>query len=77
MMGIKHLLKLISKMKKPLVGHNCGLDILILSNQFFKPLPGNSNYICLVMCFPCYINLFGVCNKKFLFEIFNKQIMKL
>lgn len=42
MMGIKHLIKLISKSKKPLIGHNCGLDILILCNQFFKPLPGNS-----------------------------------
>lgn len=41
MMGIKYLLKLISKFKKPLIGHNCGLDILILCNQFFKPLPGN------------------------------------
>jgi len=40
MMGIKYLLKIISKSKKPLVGHNCALDILILSNQFFKPLPG-------------------------------------
>jgi len=41
MIGIKYLLKLISKLKKPIVGHNCSLDILILCNQFFKPLPGN------------------------------------
>lgn len=41
MMGIKYVLKLISVMKKPIVGHNCSLDILILCNQFFKPLPGN------------------------------------
>lgn len=45
MMGIKYIINLISTLKKPLVGHNCALDILILSNQFFKPLPGNSNLI--------------------------------
>lgn len=43
MMGIKYLIKLLFKLKKPLVGHNCALDILILCNQFFRPLPGNSN----------------------------------
>ncbi|XP_022182122.1 pre-piRNA 3'-exonuclease trimmer-like isoform X1 [Myzus persicae] len=41
MMGIKYLMKLISKLKKPIIGHNCALDILILSNQFFTPLPEN------------------------------------
>ncbi|XP_025195413.1 pre-piRNA 3'-exonuclease trimmer-like [Melanaphis sacchari] len=41
MMGIKYLIKLISKLKKPIIGHNCALDILILSNQFFTPLPEN------------------------------------
>lgn len=41
MMGIKYIMKLISESKKPLVGHNCTLDIFILCNQFFKPLPGN------------------------------------
>ncbi|XP_026806349.1 pre-piRNA 3'-exonuclease trimmer-like isoform X1 [Rhopalosiphum maidis] len=41
MMGIKYLITLISKLKKPLIGHNCALDILILSNQFFTPLPEN------------------------------------
>lgn len=41
MMGIKYLIKLLSKLKKPLIGHNCALDIFILCNQFFKPLPGN------------------------------------
>lgn len=41
MMGIKYLIKLIAESKKPLIGHNCALDILILSNQFFTPLPGN------------------------------------
>lgn len=41
MMGIKYLIKLISNSKKPLVGHNFGLDILILCHQFCKPLPGN------------------------------------
>lgn len=40
MMGVKTIIKLISKLKKPIVGHNCALDILILCNQFFKPLPG-------------------------------------
>lgn len=40
MMGIKYLLKLISKLKKPLIGHNCALDVFILCNQFYKPLPG-------------------------------------
>lgn len=44
MLGVKYVLKLISKLKKPLIGHNCALDILILCNQFFKPLPGNYNY---------------------------------
>ncbi|KAF0762846.1 pre-piRNA 3'-exonuclease trimmer-like [Aphis craccivora] len=41
MMGIKHLINLISKLKKPIIGHNCALDILILYNQFFTPLPEN------------------------------------
>lgn len=41
MMGIKYVLKLLSKLKKPLIGHNFALDFLILCNQFFKPLPGN------------------------------------
>lgn len=41
MMGIKYLLKLLFKLKKPIIGHNCALDILILCNQFFIPLPGN------------------------------------
>jgi len=41
MLGIKYVLKLLLELKKPLVGHNCALDILILCNQFFKPLPGN------------------------------------
>lgn len=45
MMGIKYLMKLISELKKPLIGHNCALDIFILCNQFFKPLPGNLSYI--------------------------------
>lgn len=45
MMGIKYLMKLISKLKKPIIGHNCALDILILSNQFFTPLPGQCIYI--------------------------------
>ncbi|VVC30454.1 Ribonuclease H-like domain,Ribonuclease CAF1 [Cinara cedri] len=41
MMGIKYLLKLLFKLKKPLIGHNCSLDLLILCNQFFEPLPEN------------------------------------
>jgi len=45
MMGIKYLMKLISKLKKPIIGHNCALDIFILSNQFFTPLPGQCIYI--------------------------------
>lgn len=45
MMGIKYILNLISSLKKPLIGHNCALDILILCNQFFKPLPGNYHVI--------------------------------
>ncbi|VVC45143.1 Ribonuclease H-like domain,Ribonuclease CAF1 [Cinara cedri] len=40
-MGIKYLLKLLLELKKPLIGHNCGLDLLILCNQFFQPLPDN------------------------------------
>ncbi|XP_050428249.1 pre-piRNA 3'-exonuclease trimmer-like isoform X2 [Adelges cooleyi] len=39
MLGIKHLLNLLSETKKPLVGHNCAMDILILCNQFYNPLP--------------------------------------
>ncbi|XP_050534815.1 pre-piRNA 3'-exonuclease trimmer-like isoform X2 [Daktulosphaira vitifoliae] len=40
-LGIKYLLNLLSELKKPLIGHNCAMDILILCNQFFKPLPNN------------------------------------
>lgn len=41
MMGVKYLLKLLFKLKKPIIGHNSSLDILILCNQFLHPLPGN------------------------------------
>lgn len=41
MMSIKYLLKILSELKKPIIGHNCTLDLFVLCNQFFKPLPGN------------------------------------
>lgn len=41
MIGVKYLMKLISKLKIPIIGHNCALDIFILCNQFYRPLPGN------------------------------------
>jgi hypothetical protein len=58
MMGIKYIINLISTLKKPLIGHNCALDILILCNQFFKPLPGNIIEYLLLYLFNLYQKYF-------------------
>lgn len=39
LVGFSKIVKLLMEFKKPIVGHNLLLDLLILHNQFYLPLP--------------------------------------
>jgi len=40
MLGFTKVIRHLSESRKPIVGHNCLLDVLKIYNQFIKPLPG-------------------------------------
>ena len=39
--GFSRVIKALIESKKPIVGHNCFLDIMKIYNQFYKSLPGS------------------------------------
>lgn len=39
LVGFSKIFKLLVALKKPIVGHNCLLDLMIAYNQFYEPLP--------------------------------------
>jgi len=40
LLGFSRLFKLLVELRKPIVGHNLLLDLMIMYNQFHEPLPG-------------------------------------
>ncbi|XP_046999259.1 pre-piRNA 3'-exonuclease trimmer-like [Schistocerca americana] len=41
LLGFSHIFKLLVELKKPIVGHNCLLDLMLLYQQFHDVLPGS------------------------------------
>lgn len=41
LLGFTRILNLIIKYKKPIIGHNLFMDLVLLHNQFLGPLPKN------------------------------------
>lgn len=45
--GFSKVFKLLTSLKKPILGHNVLLDLMFMHQQFYRPLP--SNYKCILM----------------------------
>jgi hypothetical protein len=43
LLGFSRLFKLLVELKKPIVGHNILLDLMIMYNQFHEQLPSKLN----------------------------------
>lgn len=41
LLGFSHIFKLLVELKKPIIGHNCLLDLMLLYQQFHDVLPGS------------------------------------
>lgn len=40
LLGFSHVFKLLIQLRKPMIGHNCLLDFMLMYQQFYEPLPG-------------------------------------
>lgn len=39
LLGFSHVFKLLIQLRKPMIGHNCLLDFMLMYQQFYEPLP--------------------------------------
>lgn len=70
--GVKNIFDTITKYKKPIIGHNCSLDILYCISHFGDPLPDNySDYKKLIQSY-----FSGVYDTKFLYNVLYEDIFK-
>ena len=64
--GVKTIIEQIVKSEKPIVGHNCFIDLLFIMNYFFEPIPGNFYF------FKCYLLTYfpgGIYDTKLLYNM--------
>jgi hypothetical protein len=58
LLGFSRLFKLLIELKKPIVGHNLLLDLMIMYNQFHEQLP--SKLLPFYFCFNPHVNCMQV-----------------
>ena len=59
LLGFSRLFKLLVELKKPIVGHNLLLDLMIMYNQFHEQLPSESHFnIYTKFSYPNAMNVF-------------------
>ena len=58
LLGFSRLFKLLVELKKPIVGHNILLDLMLMYNQFHEQLPSKLSPFC--FCFNLHVNYMQV-----------------
>lgn len=76
--GFSKVFKLLTSLKKPIVGHNLLLDLMFMHKQFYRPLPGEwdtKQLRCIIVERLFIINYFPFITEKY--ETFKKNINQL